>query len=78
MEGNEIVIRFRFVPHDSKNLTQHFAMIPVGNINTGRYSVSVECDPFDREFSDKGFTPIPDSKIEEIVCAPFEFTVTDP
>lgn len=74
---DKISIRYRFVPHDSKESTRHFALIPLGAIRPGRHCVEIVRAPFDQSFGDKGFVPTPEDVIEKIISNSFEFTVTD-
>lgn len=74
-EANHIVVSYRFVPHDSRELTRHFALIPLGNLCTGRYSFSVVNSPLDGRYVNAAYRPIPESDIAKIVCGPFDFVV---
>lgn len=75
-EGNEIRIVYRFVPHESMETTQHFAIIPLGKLHAGAYNVVVEQAPIDRKFSEQGFQPIPAKQAKGIVSRSFKFEVS--
>ena len=64
-KGDTFKIQFRFVPHNSKDATVHFALIPVGKLAPGKYSVQITQGP----------DPIKPEWERRIVCQPFPFTV---
>jgi hypothetical protein len=73
--GNDIEIRYEFVPHLTKNRTRHFALIPVGKLAKGNFSVSIIPEPFERRNVGKEFKEIPDERKLPLVSSTFEFTV---
>lgn len=73
--GNTIEIKYKFVPHYTKNRTRHFALIPVGNLPKGKFSVSITPEPFDRGSVGKEFKEIPDERKLPLVSSSFDFTV---
>lgn len=82
----EITIKYRFSTHSTLNLTEHFAIIPVGKLAPGERRVVVERvgsrPPSDKksagrispEFKSTSINP---SWNDKVVCGPFEFTVTE-
>jgi len=42
---NDFLLEYEFVPHDEKNRTQHFAMIPLGKLTPGEYHVLPQEEP---------------------------------
>jgi hypothetical protein len=77
LQANHITVRYRFVPHDSKELSRHFALIPLGNLPAGKYSVSMVNSPMEKRYLDIGFQPMPEAYVPKIVCSSFEFTVVE-
>ncbi|HEX4413147.1 MAG TPA: hypothetical protein VH107_05925 [Lacipirellulaceae bacterium] len=73
--GTEFTIRFRFVPHDTKELTRHFALIPLSGLHPGKYKVLLAPCPYDDASIKEGYQPPSEATIEKTVCRPFEFTV---
>ncbi len=71
--GNTIKIHYRFVPHFSKELTSHFAIIPLGKLSKGKYQVEILNDPMEKKYSD--FKPISKEWIDKIICKPFSFLI---
>lgn len=39
---NGITIQYRFVAHDTKDMSHHFALIPIGCFNRGKVSLKIE------------------------------------
>jgi hypothetical protein len=76
--GEVIKIRYQFAPHDSREMTRHFAMIPLGELSKGNYRVAIEQCPLEKRFLDMGYTAIPESDARRIVCTPFEFQIDAP
>jgi hypothetical protein len=75
--GNKITVDFTFVPHDSKNLTRHFALIPLGKLPTGKYEVAIVNSPMDKRYLDQHFKPIPKDGVRWIVAKSFDFDVSE-
>jgi hypothetical protein len=72
---NRIQVSYKFVPHDSKQTTRHFAIIPLGKLRAGEYKATIVNAPFDEKYSKVGYSPIPISEVEHIVCKSCEFEV---
>lgn len=81
--GNEIVIRFQFVPEFMTSvMTEHFALIPLGVLPAGKYSVVMEGVPSENKKyppAVKKYLPVIDVQaVRKIyVCRDFEFQVID-
>lgn len=73
--GNVINIRYRFVPHDSENMSGHSALIPLGKLPSGKYRVNVIQSPMEQKYVDWGFRPISEEIARRIVCHSFSFVV---
>ncbi len=77
--GNFFEIKYHFVPHLTKEMTDHFALIPLGAIESGVYSVDIVQSPMDMSrVSTAGKKPAAttDAKsAEKFVCRPFSFSV---
>ena len=73
---NTIRIVYKFVPHDSQELTQHLAIIPIGKLDVGTYNVIVEKAPIDRKLVEQGYQDIPAKQASEFVSGSFKFEVT--
>jgi hypothetical protein len=73
---NEVIVQYQFEPHPSPEVTVHFALIPLGKLQAGKYQVRFEQIPLAQEYRDLGFEPIePDAAT--IVCRPFSFEIID-
>jgi hypothetical protein len=73
--GKLIEISYRFVPHETKQMTAHFAIIQLGTLPGGQYRVNMVRLPLEQKYVDQGWTPV-DSKWDSwVVCQPFGFTV---
>jgi len=68
-DGNTITVKYEAITHESRDLTMHFALIPLGQLPAGRYKVKLVELPT--------ITPVGTAakKVPEIVCKPFSFDV---
>lgn len=73
--GNVVTIRYQFVPHAAKNLTSHFALIPLGKLPVGEYQVEIIQSPMDSKFTATRSSDVPDDEASRIVSRPFSFRV---
>jgi hypothetical protein len=71
--GNVVAIKYGFVPHATKELTEHFALIPLGKLPPGKMQISLVQMPLPKEFID--LQRIDRKVVETIVCQPFSFAV---
>ena len=75
MDGDNITIKYRFVPHETKEMTRHFALIPFGKLYPGRIEVKMLRLPMEQRFVDAGFQdPAPEWETR-VVCGSFDFEV---
>jgi hypothetical protein len=72
-----IAISYQFVPHDSADTTKHFAIIPIGSLKAGKYSVRIEPAPMDKKLSASGYSAPPTSVGTKVVSKSFNFVVGD-
>jgi hypothetical protein len=72
-----VVISYRFVPHETKEMTSHFALIPLGRLQPGEVKVDIKRSPWEKKFLDAGFKEPPGSVETQIVSRSFRFTVKD-
>src|SRR3972149_3930991 len=49
-EGNTVEIRYVFVPHETEDTTEHFALIPLGTLPIGMYHGNIIQSPMDRKY----------------------------
>jgi hypothetical protein len=73
--GNLIEIEYHFIPHDSKNLTSHFALIPLGQLPAGEYDVQFKRLPLEKQYIENGYKSVSDEWVQRIICKPFRFSV---
>lgn len=74
-KGNLIEIDYRFVPHKTKESTEHFAIVPLGPLPAGEYLVAVINAPMDQRFVDAGVKPIDLKVANEVVSRSFSISV---
>ena len=73
---NVIEIRYRFVPHMTREVTEHFAIIPLGKLEPGKYQVDIVNDSAGSKAvespmgSDQGWA-------NKVICKSFSFSVSD-
>jgi hypothetical protein len=70
-----IVISYRFVPHDTKEITRHFALIPIGKFPPGKVKVDIKRLPMSKSLADAGFKEPPSSFDAQVVAQSFLFRV---
>lgn len=74
-QGNKIQIHYKFVPHATNEISQNFAIIPVGKLSDGKYEVEIIQDPIDKKWLDSGVKPVPDATVDWTICKPFSFEI---
>ena len=74
--GKQAVIRFRFVPHLEEEITCHFALIPLGKLQPGDYTVKIVQLPMGSEFERLHLPEVGTKDAQVIVCKSFSFSVT--
>jgi hypothetical protein len=63
-DQNTINVRYKFVRHEEKHLTRHFAIIPLGKLPKGKYKVDIAAE-----------SPAPKSSKLPRVSSSFDFIV---
>ncbi len=76
-KGNAIEIFYRYVPHSGKELTWHFALIPVGQLAPGNYQVKITQLPVDMSLIHQTTGEVDYKTGDKFVCKPFSFSVTE-
>jgi hypothetical protein len=74
LDGNQIEIHFRFVPHYTDEMSSHFALIPLGKRSKGQYRVTIVEDAM-KDYKAWGVGEFNPKWREKYVCKDFEFTV---
>ncbi|MEX0613512.1 MAG: hypothetical protein WD738_10995 [Pirellulales bacterium] len=75
--GNNVEIYYRFVPHRTRNMTVHFAVIPLGKLPRGKVSVQIIQSPMEQRFVEWGLEPLRPDWAERVVCKSFFFAVVE-
>ncbi len=70
-----IKIAYRFVPHETKQMTAHFALIPLGKLPVGKYRVDFVRLPLEQKYVDTGFRSVDSQWNNRVVCLPFSFEI---
>lgn len=74
-KGEAVRIEYQLVPHLSKELTSHFALIPLGDLPKGDYKVDIIARPIAEKFITAGFKEVSEEKRALIVSESFKFRV---
>jgi hypothetical protein len=74
--GREIDIGYRFVPHETEDMTVHFALIPLGKLSAGEYQVNVVQSPMARKYR-RHHEPTSGALARRIVCNSFSFSISE-
>ena len=70
-------LAYELVPHKTKEVTEHFAVVSLGKLNPGKYDVEVVRMPLAQKYAEAGFKPAPQEYVDRIVCQSFSFTVSN-
>ena len=70
-------IAYRFGPHETKQLTAHYALIPLGKLPVGNYRVEIVRLPLEQKYVDQGFKPVDSQWNNRVVCQPFSFEIVE-
>lgn len=73
--GNVVEIRYRFVPHKTEEVTEHFALIPMGKLAPGKVQVEIIQSPMEQQFVIAGWKDIAPDLARRVVCKSFSFSV---
>jgi hypothetical protein len=71
---DKVVITYSFVPHRTKEMTRHFALIPLGKLSPGKVKVEIVRAPMQPQ-KITGFKPPSAETDARIVARPFQFEV---
>ncbi|MGL4513735.1 MAG: hypothetical protein ACRCT8_11650 [Lacipirellulaceae bacterium] len=74
-EGDAFVVEYRFVPHETRELTSHLALIPIGPLTPGEYTVEMKALPHEAAWTAAGFPPVSPQVARRVVCSSFRFRV---
>ena len=70
-----IEIEYQFVPHQTRETTEHIALIPLGELPPGTYEVHIRQIPL--VGLDRGYREINDEGARRIVCRSFSFVIRE-
>lgn len=73
--GRIITVKYEFVPHLEHELTWHFALIPLGKLEDGKWQVIVEQAPVDQKYAGYGWKPEGLEVSRQMVSQSFDFVV---
>jgi len=76
-QGNTIEVHYRFIPHETEDMSEHFALIPLGELSSGTYHVKMIQAPMDRTYVGDEFQRITEERASRIVCHSFDFSVAE-
>jgi hypothetical protein len=75
--GNLIEITYQFHPHLTRNVTAHFALIPLGRMSKGDYQVKIVQDRVHSLFKVYNMEPPEPKVVTELICKDYSFGVVD-
>ena len=76
-QNHRIEFRYQLVPHRTKELSVHFALIGLGKMNPGEYDVEIIRNPLAQQYVQAGFKPVSQEYVRRCVCQSFSFTISD-
>jgi hypothetical protein len=71
---NVIDVYYRFTP-SAGGLSQHFALIPLGNLSAGEYRVNIVRSPMGQRRIDRDSLPVSEADSRRAVCNSFGFSM---
>ncbi len=74
--GNNVKVRYQFVPHRTKVMTVHFALIPLNELAPGQVRVEIIRSPMDDKY--RGFKPPDSASQSRVVSQSFRFVIEEP
>ncbi len=74
-KGSAITVKYQLVPYNQKMMTLHFALIPLGILEPGNYSVRFVNIPEARYFQGRRIQPVSKEDREKLICKAFDFSV---
>jgi hypothetical protein len=75
--GNTFDIQYRFESHLTRDMSRHFALIPIGKLPIGTYRVKLVQLPIVGEGVAGEDTLVSADKVRHIICQSFYFSVVD-
>ena len=75
IRSKKIVLTFRMVPHETKELSSHYALVPLNKLSTGKYQVELVRAPLSPAEVRANYKAAPEQYVKKIVCQPFSFTI---
>jgi hypothetical protein len=75
--GKTIEVRYRFVPHYSKDMAWEIALIPLGKLPVGTYDVKIIQLPLPEGRTGSNGRYVSDETVSRIICRPFSFSIAD-
>lgn len=76
-EGTEIIVKYHFAAHNSRDMSYHFALIPLGKLPAGDYHVEMKQLPGTGPAWGPPAPPIDPERVKQLVCGSFDFKVKD-
>jgi hypothetical protein len=76
VQDKTVEIFYRYVPHNDRDLTWHYAIIPVGRLSPGTYNVKITQLPVDMSLMHGESDEIDTKAGDKYVCKPFSFSVS--
>ncbi len=77
-QADVITVKYVFVPHKTKELTDHFALIPIGKLPKGKWRVEIVQSPMEQKYKDAGFKEVSAKIAGQVVCGSFTFEIVSP
>jgi hypothetical protein len=73
-DKNRVTIQFEFIPHETKDISAHFAIIPLPECHSENMQVEIVQLSKAQAFVEQGFKQVGVETSQKIVCRPFSFT----
>jgi hypothetical protein len=75
-KNNTITINYKFISHETDDTSEHFALIPLGKLPSGKYQVDMVPNQIN-EAGDPAMHPVDMEIVNRIVGGSFSFTVKE-
>lgn len=75
--GKSVEVRYRFVPHNSKNMAWEIALIPLGKLPPDTYNVKLVQSPLPEGRTGSNGRYVSEETVSRIICRPFSFSIVD-
>ncbi|MGL4514844.1 MAG: hypothetical protein ACRCT8_17285 [Lacipirellulaceae bacterium] len=73
--GSNVAVKYDLIPHLTKDLSMHLALVPLGDLPAGQYRVEVSAKPLTEDAVGAGFTDVDDQWKDRHVSSSFAFRV---